>query len=552
MLLWVAMVAAGCGDDDGHRATPTPTLTTTPTLTSTPRPTSTATAVPQATATATPASQPTPPGFERLEHVILVIQENHSFDNYFGVLPYAAGSPFHAPPTPGAGCAGADSLCIDGLTCTGTTPETCANANMSADGTVVQAFHESMYCLDAPAHEWLCMHQDQNLCEPNSTTVRADGFVVVNGANSPMGYYNEDDLPYYYGLASTFALSDRHFASMVGPTLPNRMYGMAATSFGHLLTDAVDSQPPGPPGYQPITGTIFDLLDAAGHTWREYYQCGDNAVPPRPYAQMFRYADLPNWVPVAQFETDTQGAACGLPAVSYVSLYNHEHGPYDIRAGEYDVSVLVDRLRTGPCWASSILFITYDEGGGFYDHVAPPLVVSPDGIPPGACADLSNPPLSKTPGAGANCSSSADTQAELASMVVPGEPAADFTQYGFRIPLLAVSPFAKPHYVSHVVSDHTSLLKLIEDRFTPGRYLTARDAQSPNLSELFDFATAPSLNATISPRFAPTPGPSDGGCQFPLPSPAPSCVVPMPVPTGATPTRQPTPPPATPVCPFSP
>jgi phospholipase C len=532
------LLIAACTDNDDHRP-PAPTATNSPTT------------GPLATATATPSAQPTPPGFANLQHIIIVMQENHSFDNYFGVLPYAADSPYHAPPTPGAPCPVDDSLCVDGLICAGTTPQSCANANFTGeDAAVVQAFHETTYCLDAPAHQWLCMHQDQNLCNPNSTTVLGDGFVVVNASPNPMGYYNEVDLPYYYALASTFALSDRHFASLVGPTLPNRMYSMAATSFGHLLTDSVDSQPPGPPGYQPITGTIFDLLDDAGHEWREYYECGDNAVPPRPYAQMFRYADVPNYVPLSQFQADTTGTTCRLPAVSYISLFNHEHGNFDIRAGQYDVSVLINSLMTGPCWASAALFVTYDEGGGFYDHVATPLAVSPDGIPPGACADLSNPPLSKTPGAGANCSASADSQAELVSMVFPGEAAADFTQYGFRIPLLAVSPFAKPQYVSHVVSDHTSLLRLIEDRFTPGRHLTARDARAHNLTDLFDFTTSPSLHATVSPPLAPTPGPGDGGCTFPLPSPAPSCVVPMAVPTGPTPTREPTPPPATPSCPI--
>jgi phospholipase C len=508
-------------------------------------------ATPSLVPTATPSPQPTPPGFANLQHIIIVMQENHSFDNYFGVLPYAVNSPYHAPPIAGQPCPADDSRCVDGLTCTGTTPESCSNANFTGDGdAMAQAFHETTYCLDAPDHEWLCMHQDQNLCNPNSTTVLANGFVVVNGSPAPMGYYNEMDLPYYYALVSTFALSDRHFASMVGPTLPNRMYSMAATSFGHLLTDSVDSQPPGPPGYQPITGTIFDLLDAAGETWREYYECGENAVPPRPYAQMFRYADTPNYVPVAQFHADTQGTSCMLPAVSYVSLFNHEHGNYDIRAGEYDVSVLVNSLLTGPCWPTAALFITYDEGGGFYDHVATPLAAAPDSIPPGQCADLSDPPRSTTPGAGVNCSTSADTQAELVSMRLANEAPAGFNQLGFRIPLIAVSPFAKPQYVSHLVSDHTSLLRLIENRFTPGHHLTARDAHAADLTDLFDFASSPSLHAVLSPPLAPPPAPSDGGCIFPLPSPAPSCAVPMPVPTGPTPTRQPTPPEATPVCPL--
>src|SRR5262249_9196608 len=83
------------------------------------------------------------------------------------------------------------------------TPQTCENTNLTADGEVVQAFHESVYCLAAPAHQWLCMHQDQNLCNPNSTSVLADGFVVVNDSDSPMGVYNEVDMPYYYALATT-------------------------------------------------------------------------------------------------------------------------------------------------------------------------------------------------------------------------------------------------------------------------------------------------------------------------------------------------------------
>src|SRR5262249_17244624 len=124
----------------------------------------------------------------------------------------------------------------------------------------------------------------------------------------------------------------------------------------------------------------------------------------------------------------------------------------------------------------SVIFITYDEHGGFYDHVAPPRAPqgsarTPDGIFPGQCVDLSNPPASQQPGAGAHCSQSAAEALSLCSALAhtPAgqypENCASFDQLGFRVPFLVVSPFAKPHYVSHTVADHTSLLAFIEKRF---------------------------------------------------------------------------------------
>ena len=505
---------------------------------------------------ASPSASPTPRGLSNLKHVIIVIQENHSFDNYFGVLPYAgstayftAANPYHTP-SGSDGCEASDSTCVDALTCSGTTPESCSNFNYVGATSTVPTTHTTDYCPGTPNHDWAPMHQKANFCDPNSPDPLNNGFAEVDAGHSsriPMTYYNEEDLPYYYAVAETFAISDRHFASLIGPTLSDRMYTMAATSFGHLDTDQVNDSPPGPPGYQPITGSIFDLLDKYHRSWAEYYECGDNGVPPRPYAQLFRYEDIPNFVHLSntdpsnqfpEFAAATQGSKCSLPDVSYVSIWNHEHPPYSVQAGEHDVSVLINYLRTGPCWKDSIMFITYDEGGGNYDHVLPPAVVSPDGIPPGECADLSNPPSSLVPGGGANCSSSLASQTSLESLTLPGEAPADFTQLGFRIPLLAISPFAKPHYVSHVVSEHSSMLKLIEERFTRGKNLNRRDAASSDLSDMFDFVHSPSANAEVSPAIAPTPV-VGGKCGNPLPTPAATCSVLFPLPTPS-----PTPPPA--------
>src|SRR4029077_18975089 len=121
---------------------------------------------------------------------------------------------------------------------------------------------------------------------PNSalTSFLTDGFVRVNDLSGQldtgtenatddqtMGFYNQNDIPFYYDLAQKFAIDDRYFASVLGPTFPNRSYLMAATSFGHLTTS--DSfPPPGSGGYKPITGTIFDLMEKHGVTWADYFQ----------------------------------------------------------------------------------------------------------------------------------------------------------------------------------------------------------------------------------------------------------------------------------------
>jgi phospholipase C len=179
-------------------------------------------------------------------------------------------------------------------------------------------------------------------------------------------------------------------------------------------------------------------------------------------------------------------------------------------------------VRNGPAWNDSVIFIVYDENGGFYDHVAPPPAVAPDQIQPGQCADLSNPPASLSPGGGAECSDNLEgdpnTSVVDAIKLCPAL-AADptgpypagcphFDQYGARVPFIAVSPFSKPHYVSHTVADHTSILAFLETAFLPAahggrRHLTERDRRADNLVDLFDFAHAPSLATAVGAAAPP-------------------------------------------------
>jgi phospholipase C len=184
---------------------------------------------------------------------------------------------------------------------------------------------------------------------------------------------------------------------------------------------------------------------------------------------------------------------------------------------------VIAALRNGRNWKDSVLFLTYDEHGGFYDHVAPAAAPqggapNPDGISPGQCADASNPPSSEQPGGGVNCTISQSLEAQLCPAFTPNGafPAncANFNQLGFRVPFIAVSPFSKPHYVSHTVGDHTSMLALIEKRFLSDQakggqtaipHLTARDANASTLEDMFDFEDAPSKHAVIDPALAPAP-----------------------------------------------
>jgi phospholipase C len=231
---------------------------------------------------------------------------------------------------------------------------------------------------------------------------------------------------------------------------------------------------------------------------------------------------------VETFLTVAAGSSVGteLPQVSFVDAggENDDHPPTDIQRGQVFVSQVVNSIRDGPYWKDSVIFINYDEHGGFYDHVAPPPAPqgsarTPDGIPPGQCADLSNPPASQEPGGGAQCSASASEAQSLCSALAqnPSGPypanCASFDQLGFRVPFLVVSPFAKAHYVSHTVADHASLLAFVEKRFLSDQslggggsplHLTLRDQYADTLEDLFDFENAPSLNTAVSEARSPT------------------------------------------------
>lgn len=191
-----------------------------------------------AIACAVPAAALAEGDLHKVNHVIVVMQENHSFDNYFGALAYAPNSPYRA----GAhGCEEHDHKCVDGLSCRfdSTGELRCANSNLDDDGSRVKAFHDPSRCVVPDLnHSWFPVHQEANFDEPNATLVdtRSDGFVRVNdateqtdnGVETPtddetMGFYTQDDIPFYYDLAAKFAIGDRFsppFSARLSPIAP--------------------------------------------------------------------------------------------------------------------------------------------------------------------------------------------------------------------------------------------------------------------------------------------------------------------------------------------
>lgn len=411
------------------------------------------------------------PAINPINHIIVMVQENRSFDNYFGQLPaYWQANGFPAQQ-------------LDGLP---------ANAsNPSADGTgIVSAFHLSTECTENLTPSWDESHLDWNLHAPTSGTPTLDGY-VFNAAKfasdehltdtaglRAMGYYDASDLNYYYFMASNFATSDRWFSPVMDRTQVNRLYLYAATSAGYAYppgTNAADNAPLNVP-------TIFDELQQAGISWKVYYTDTTNGVPDTYLTQFATYANpkpLPaNVVSVAQFLTDTQNGT--LPQVAFIEGgYNSgtdEHPDNNVQTGATYVESLINRLMSSTSWKDSAFILTYDEAGGLYDHVPPQATISPDGMAP---IDLQPGDICST-GTGTTC---------------------NFNYTGFRVPLLVISPFTKKNYVSHTVADYTAILKLIETRFNLPS-LTERDAAQIDMSEFFDFQNVPWATPPTPPQQA--------------------------------------------------
>jgi len=407
-------------------------------------------------------------GMEQVNHIIFMIQENRSFDHYFAKInEYRQSQGL-----------GAD---VDELPAGVTNPRV-------PDYAPVGSFHLQTMCIENTSAAWYVSHQNFNLFNISSDNPTMDGFVwSAGGAASfegdqdtagvrAMGYYDQNDLPYYYFMATQFGTSDRWFSPAPAETEPSKMYLVAATSAGHAHKP---SQPVNVP-------TIFSALDSANITWKIYYE--NNASDAiLNYFQPYASQHQANFAPIAQYFTDVANGT--LPQVVMIepgfgSDDEHPGLGNHIQVGAKKVSDLINALMTGPSWKDSVFIVTFDENGGMYDHVPPPTnVPSPDGIKP----------------------------IDLFTKDVDGydDPPGDFTRYGFRVPLIVVSPFSKKNYVAHTVTDSTAILRFIETRFKLPA-LTKRDAAASDMTEFFDWTNKPWATPPTPPA-QPTNGPCYDG-----------------------------------------
>jgi phospholipase C len=461
----------------------------------------------------TPPPPPPPttqkPAPNPINHVIFLAEENRSFDHYFGKLnDYRSVAPFNL------------SREVNGLpdNCSSTNSDwtvSCGAMNMSPNAqgvptTPIYAFHLKTACIDGLSPDWITSHWDFNLGNPSSNSGTMDGFVVsaasaalANSENDAagiraMGFYTAGDLPYHYWLATEFATSDAWFSPAPTRTQPNRYYMMGATSGGYAYPLS---------GGEPLiqSKTIFEELEGAKVSWKIYTQLAGGYT----YANAFagfqsKYANSSNVVQdptFAQFISDAKSGS--LPSVAFIDKPDADEKPEsnnNVQDGVAETRQLINAVMYGPSWKDSVIIFTFDEGGGMYDHVAPPTnVPSPDGIKP---VDI--------------CTSATDPGCTLAALThssPPYDPPGDFTRYGFRVPVVVISPYAKSGYVSHVTTDYTAWLKFVEERFNLAA-LTARDGWSKT-SDMSDFFDYKNPAWTTPPQNAPSD--SGGACYDTLP-----------------------------------
>jgi phospholipase C len=366
-----------------------------------------------------------------IRHVISLMQENHSFDNYFGTYPGADGIP-------------AD-VCMP------------RDLDDPAEG-CVKPFHLAKRPITDLGHS-------REVFQRQYRNGRLDGFVSayrhegLNGENA-MGYYDDRDLPYYWNVADRYVLFDRFFTSAAAGSVWNHMYWVTGTP-GNFKADLI------PKGGFSHLPTIFDRLVEAGVSWKFYVQNydptitfrtakdpskGDKVsqviwVPPLLYARFIDNPDLSSHiVDLDEYYRDLRKGT--LPAVSYIVPSGaSEHPPGSIQAGERFVRGLLNALAGSSAWTDSAFLWTYDDWGGWYDHVKPPRV--------------------------------------------------DPYGYGPRAPALLVSAYAKRGEVVHTQLDFTSILRFIEDNWGL-KPLAERDANANSFADGLDFTRPPR-----SPEFIP-------------------------------------------------
>ena len=426
-------------------------------------------------------------GLENIDHVFVLMLENRSFDHLLGY----------------SGITGVDAVtgaatAIDGLLPNGAT-------NPDSQGT---AYSTSLQAPDSmpedPPHEFdfvrlqLLGSQDPAVTYAN-TAITNSGFVrsyatVAKGnpLGDILGCFAPDELPVMNALAREFCVCDRWFSSLPGPTIPNRLFLHAATSGGDPSNPStlslIAAMADGNASYKFLNGNVFQRMTARGIPWVIYH--GDDFAmayclegvrfgsgkpfDPRDAAQLARFRqdlESPNLPSYIFLEPNWGNMVLGTYKGG-----NSQHPMDSVASGEGLLKAVYEAVRASSCWERSVLIVTYDEHGGFFDHALPPA-----GVPaPGDVAGKSN---------------------------------FDFTQLGVRVPALIISPWIPRNRIDHTVYDHTSVLATLRRRFPDLGSFTARDAAAHDLAHLFSLPqprtdapqTLPESDFSVLPPPSPDP-----------------------------------------------
>jgi phospholipase C len=432
--------------------------------------------------------QPGTDGLPQIQHIVVLMMENHSYDNYLGML---------------AGRGDGFTLGPDGRPLG-------ANATLSGAEVPLWSAPQTTQQESVPTQSWHASHiqWDEGRCDgfPRSIEQTRPGL----DPQAAMRYWTEAELPFYYGLARTFPLATRWFSACLGPTFPNRRFLIAGTANG-----LIDDLPFGMIDY-PASGTIFDHLSAHGISWANYHQLPPVTITLRRLAHLsgLRYLRLLAGAVVGIFprfftrlqsklhvtadlyplgllrslnhvrpmtEFWTAAASGTLPSVSIVDPdfdASSEENPQDISAGEALAARVINAVMAGKGWSRTLLIWLYDEHGGYYDHVPPPAAPAPDDVP--GQSPYQRFPLLRL-----------FRRTALGRQLTAADTGpSTYIRLGFRVPAVIVSPYAKPGYVTDVVYDHTAILRLIERKWSLPS-LTARDAWAADLLDALDLDGAP-------------------------------------------------------------
>jgi len=371
-----------------------------------------------------------------IQHIVFIVKENRTFDNYFGTFPGADG-------------ATSGTIHTGDVIPLGRTPDRTPHDIGHSFQAAVTAIHGGAM----------------------------DRFDLIPNGGDLLGYtqLQEEDIPNYFAYARYFTLADEMFSSLTGPSFPNHLYTVGAQSGGAINNPSsagiwgCDS--PGTATVQVMDEmgtirrvypcfefrTLADGLEDAGISWRYYApNRGQSGYIWSALDAIGHIRNGPLWaekvVPPTRFIPDALGG--NLPAVSWIVMAsaNSEHPPASSCVGENWTVRQLNAAMQGPDWSTTAIFVTWDDFGGFYDHVPPPV--------------------------------------------------ADNFGFGPRVPLLVISPFAKPGNISHTLYEYSSLLKFAEERFGLDP-LTNRDALANDLLDSFDFSQNPLPPLILSERTCP-------------------------------------------------